>query len=115
MHELTLSRELIRIVEEMVVQRGFDRVEVLRLSCGRFSCVNPEALRFAFKVESSGTPAEGAHLEIDLLPAVVYCFPCGQERTVTVNELQCPVCGGWDVLLTGGTEELRLIEMEIAP
>ncbi len=113
MHELSLIQSLLEMVEELGAEKGFQRVGVLRLSFGRLSCVDPQALRFAFDVEAPGTGAAGAELVFDILPGVLYCFACEEERTMTSHELQCPVCGGRQVILTGGTEELKLMELEV--
>ena len=113
MHELSLARSLITIVEEYGRREGFTRVRSLKLSCGRLSGVDPEALRFAFAVEAEGTPAAGAELAFDIGPAVLYCLACEQEFASAAFRPDCPVCGKPDVILAGGTEELKLLEMDV--
>ena len=113
MHELSIIHSLLEMVDELGIERGFQRVGVLRLSFGRLSCVEPQALQFAFEVESPGTSAEGAKLVFDILPASLYCFSCEGEQTMASHELMCPACGGVQVILTGGTEGLKLMEMEV--
>lgn len=41
MHEISLTRSLIGIVGEHARREGFSRVNVLKLSFGRFSCLDP--------------------------------------------------------------------------
>lgn len=113
MHELSLANALIEIVENLRQHEGFTAVRALTLSCGRHSCVDPEAFRFVFSVQARGTAAAGAKLAFDIRPAVLYCFACGREFSTGSLDLLCPTCGRADVLLTGGTEELKLLEMDV--
>jgi hydrogenase nickel incorporation protein HypA/HybF len=114
MHELALTQSLIAIVGEYALREGFSRVNVLKLSFGRLSCLDPGALEFAFAVQARGTPAEGARLEFAVRPALVACRTCGEESACDGPfDALCPRCGSSDVLLTGGTEELKLLEMDV--
>lgn len=86
----------------------------LRLSCGKLFSVVPQALSFAFEVQSKGTRAEGAALELEILPAVIHCLACGKDIEVDRFDAQRPTCKGFDVLLVrGSTEELKLIELDV--
>ena len=113
MHELSLTQSLLDIVEDYARREGFSRVNVLKLSFGRLSCIDPGALEFAFNIQCRGTKAEGARLEFDIRPAVLYCMNCKQESAAEGFQPLCPFCGNGDVLLAGGTEELKLLEMDV--
>jgi hydrogenase nickel incorporation protein HypA/HybF len=114
MHELSLTRSLIDIVEEYARREGFSRVNVLKLSFGRLSCLDPGALEFTFSVQARGTPAEGARLEFDIRPALLTCGACKVESACDGPfDTVCTRCGSSDVLLTGGTEELKLLEIDV--
>jgi hydrogenase nickel incorporation protein HypA/HybF len=114
MHEISLTRSLIDIVGEYARREGFSRVNVLKLSFGRLSCLDPGALEFTFAIQARGTEAEGARLEFDIRPALVTCRNCGEESVCDGPfEAICPRCGSFEVLLSGGTEELKLLEMDV--
>jgi hydrogenase nickel incorporation protein HypA/HybF len=113
MHELSLTRSLLEIVEDYAQREGFTKVRSLKLSFGRLSCIDPEAFRFAFSVQARGTKAEGAELEFDIRPAVLYCFRCEREFSSDAFRPACVHCGGEEVLLTRGTEEMKLLEMDV--
>ena len=113
MHELSLVQSLLEIVEEQGRKTPFETVNSLLLSFGRLSCIDPQALRFAFSVQSQGTRAEGAVLRFDIRPVTVYCLNCEKELSPPSFTGECPDCSGSEVLLTGGTEEMKLIEMEV--
>ncbi len=113
MHELSLIQSLLDIVDEYAARHRFEKVNCLQLSFGCMSCIDPKSLEFAFDVQSKGTKAEGARLEFDIRPAVIYCFSCEQEHEQQHYSGDCPQCGGRQVTLTGGTEELKLVEMDV--
>jgi hydrogenase nickel incorporation protein HypA/HybF len=113
MHELSLVESILQIVDEYAAKEGFARVRTLRLSCGKLSSVVPQALSYAFEVQSKGTRTEGAALELDILPAAIHCLACGKDIEVDRFEAQCPECKGYEVLLVKGTEELKLIELDV--
>ena len=113
MHELSLVNSLLDIVDDYARREAFSRVTSLHLSMGRLSCVDRQSLRFAFEVQAQGTKAEGARLDLDVLPAVIYCFACGSETQQDRFDALCPKCASNQVSLTGGTEELQLIDMDV--
>jgi len=113
MHELSLIQSLLDIVEDYAVADGFRRVNSLKLSFGRLSCLDRQCLEFAFSIQSAGTRAEGAVLDFDILPPRIRCLDCGRETAMDGTWDRCPSCHSQDVILTGGTEELRLIEMDV--
>ena len=113
MHELSLTQSILDIVEEYSERHNFSRVHSLRLSFGRMSCIDTGALDFAFAVQSEGTKAEGATLKYDIRPVVIHCFTCGRDYEVDQHTAACPACGGAEVMVTGGTEELQLVDMDV--
>lgn len=113
MHELSLAQSLLDIVEEYALREGFARVRSLKLSCGSLSCIDPEAFRFIFSVQAEGTKAEGADLLFDIRPAVLHCPSCERDFPSAAFHPSCPFCGCQGVLLTGGTEELKLLELDV--
>jgi hydrogenase nickel incorporation protein HypA/HybF len=113
MHELSLTQSLIDIMEDYARREKFIRINSLKLSFGRLSCIDPEAFRFAFSIQARGTRADGATLEFDIRPAALYCFRCEREFSFEAFHSDCPGCGGQEFLLTGGTEEMKLLEMDV--
>ncbi|HUN55306.1 MAG TPA: hydrogenase maturation nickel metallochaperone HypA [Smithella sp.] len=113
MHELYLAESILNIVSDYARRDGFKKVNSVSLSYGRFSCIEPQALQFAFEVQAKGTPAEGATLEFKTLPAVIHCFSCQKDLEIKIHTGICPGCGGQEVMLTAGTEELQILEMDV--
>jgi len=113
MHELSLINSLLKIVDDYATAEGFNKVNALKLSFGRLSCLDRQSLEFAFSVQSAGTKAEGATLVFEILPARILCLNCDRESAMDETWDHCPACQSPDVMLTGGTEELKLLEMDV--
>lgn len=113
MHELSLIESLLNIVADYAQTDGFQRVNLLKLSFGRLSCLDRQCLEFAFSVQSVGTKAEGAVLDFEIIPVRILCLNCDRESTMDGTWDLCPSCRSQDVILTGGTEELKLLEMDV--
>lgn len=113
MHEMSLTQSILDIIEEHATTHGFRTVHSIRLSFGRLSGIEPQALQFAFEVLSEGTRAAGARLLFDILPISLYCMQCEQTHAVPAYTARCPRCQGEEIMLAGGTEELKLIEMDV--
>ena len=113
MHELYLAESILDIVQEYAARQNFSKVNSILLSFGRMSCIEPKSLQFAFQVQAKDTSAEKASLEFKILPAFIHCFTCKKDLEVDSYLAICPACGGEEVLLTGGTEELQILEMDV--
>ena len=89
-------------------------MEALHLRLGPLSGVVREALLFSFDLAAEGTPIEGARLEIEEVPVVVFCPACGEERPLPgIQSFQCPVCGTPTPDVVRG-RELELATMEVS-
>ncbi len=103
MHELSLAESVIQIVGTTARREGATRVRAVRLAIGQLAAVEVEALRFCFGAVSRGTLADGAALEIDVVPGEGWCEDC--QATVRMAEAlaACARCGALGLRVTGGT------------
>ncbi|HPC47437.1 MAG TPA: hydrogenase maturation nickel metallochaperone HypA [Deltaproteobacteria bacterium] len=113
MHEMSLVLSLLDIVEEYAQRYGFKRATTIRLSLGALAGIDEKALRFAFDVASEGTRAQGARLEMDIRPIVLECLECGREFTAREFPLACEACGSSQTVIMSGTEELKVVDMDV--
>jgi hydrogenase nickel incorporation protein HypA/HybF len=113
MHELYLAGSIINIICDYAVQDGFKQVNSILLSYGRLSCIESKTLQFAFDVQAKDTPAQGASLDFRIMPAVIHCFSCEKDLEIEAHTGICPACGGLEVMLTAGTEELKILELDV--
>ncbi len=93
---------------------GGARIEVVHLRLGVFAGVVKDALLFSFEVATEGTLAEGAVLDIEEIPLVVYCDACQRERTLPCAQaFVCPSCGSPTPEVRRGRElEVTTIEVQ---
>jgi len=113
MHEMSLTASIIDIIREYAGRHSFSRVNSVTLSYGALSGIEAKALEFAFEVLSKDTPAQGAKLVYEIQPIAVSCLDCDQESIVEDFPTVCTACGSSEVILTAGTEELKLLEMDV--
>ena len=112
MHEVSLAMALMDLVCAQATAAGASRVTRLVLEIGVLSHVDAHALRFAFDSAASGSPADGAVLEIRQIVGTTYCLDCEASVTIITRDAPCPRCGGVKLLAQGG-DEMRLKEMEV--
>jgi hydrogenase nickel incorporation protein HypA/HybF len=113
MHELYLAESILNIVQEYAEKQHIKKVNSLLLSFGRLSCIEQKSLQFAFEVQAKETMAQDAELHFNIIPPVIHCFSCDKDLEVETYAAICPNCGGEEVILTGGTEELQILEMDV--
>jgi hydrogenase nickel incorporation protein HypA/HybF len=114
MHELSI---VLSIIDEIGVEseaRDLRDIEVVHLKVGVFSGVDPNALLFAWELASEGTPFERSRLDIEIVPLVIHCAVCLQDRMPpSLYQLCCPECKTpSDTIVTG--RELELVSLEVA-
>jgi hydrogenase nickel incorporation protein HypA/HybF len=113
MHELSIAVSLIEAAAEEAERLGGVRVEALHLRLGPLSGVVREALLFSFDLAAEGTAIQGARLEIEEVPVVVFCPVCSEEQPLpSIQDFRCPVCGTPTPEVVRG-RELELATMEV--
>ena len=111
MHELAIAESLLRIVQDESEKHGLLRVNQVRLRIGQLSTVVPRALSFSFEVISQGTLAEGAHLDMEMVPLTGHCQDCDADFEIDNYLFLCPQCGGTLVMIVSG-KELEIVDIE---
>lgn len=113
MHELAIADSVVQISCRHAAGRQVTKVY---LKVGHLRQVVPSALAFSFELVAQGTPAEGAELEIEEVPATGSCGACGAESRLESFPLQCGACGGFDLQIREGEElYVESLEMEEQP
>ncbi len=112
MHELSLMRSMIDLLEDESRSAGFDRVRLVVLEIGELASVEAEAMRFSFDAATEGTLAEGARLVIERPPGRGWCARCGAEVPIAERHDLCPVCGSLCRMVSGDQLRIREIEVE---
>jgi hydrogenase nickel incorporation protein HypA/HybF len=103
---------LVELASEKAVTLAGQRVDAVHVRVGALSGVVKDALLFSFEVAAAGTPISGARLVIEVVPLVVRCASCAEERELEGFPLACPVCGSPTPDVVRG-RELDLVALEV--
>lgn len=118
MHELSIADRLLDRALSAAREAGVDRVDGLTVELGTATHLVPEQVAFCIDAVAEDTPAEGAAVTFERVPARGDCA-CGWRgeletlaKTVAgVPDRRCPDCGD-EVELTAG-RECRLKRIEV--
>ena len=114
MHELSIVLSIIDEISELAEAHDMTSVEVVHLKVGAFSCVDRDALLFAWTLGCEGTSFEQSQLDIETVPLVIHCQFCGRNRVPpSLRQLSCPECSTpAQTIVTG--QELEVVSLEMA-
>ena len=111
MHELSIAREIVRVVGTDIASHRNARVAAIDVVVGVYSGVDPSALEFAFPAAAEGTVCAGAELRIEAREPVYTCFDCGLSP-VDPASLHCARCQSGNIGVSVGTElEIAAVEL----
>ena len=115
MHELSVTQSLLEIALRHGQAAGAQRVTDLYLVIGEWSSIVDDSVQFYWDIVAEGTPAEGAQLHFERIPARAACGDCGHEYSPGEASLLCPGCGSSRIrLLSGDQFQLESIAIEPA-
>ncbi|MFF4418966.1 hydrogenase maturation nickel metallochaperone HypA [Streptosporangium sp. NPDC001559] len=101
MHEFGVAEAILIAVEERAEGR---RVGRARVHAGAFLRVTEPEINHAFAKVAEGSLAEGAKVELLIVPAQLICRRCGQTAAAFVPRAVCVECDGTDVETVGGDD-----------
>lgn len=115
MHETDMTRALIMTLRDWwQAQPEPPVINRVHLIVGKFTCVEPAGLEFAFEVQTRNTFLERAKLQIQETPLVAYCHPCQQEYQPAIGlHYACPQCRSPMEEIRSG-RELKIDRIEYA-
>jgi hydrogenase nickel incorporation protein HypA/HybF len=111
MHEASIIQNVLDLACERMPADRRTQIVRIRLRVGALAGVVPDALTFAFEAMKLDTPAHGAALEIEHIPARLHCPTCQRDFMPDLCPAPCPECGNWDVQVRAGGE-LDLLSVE---
>jgi hydrogenase nickel incorporation protein HypA/HybF len=94
MHETDMTRALIVTIRQWwQEQPGNLKIQTVHLTVGKFTCVEPASLQFAFEVQTRNTFLEGSRLAIRETPLLAFCHSCQQDYFPDIGlHYSCPQC-----------------------
>ncbi|MEW5947185.1 MAG: hydrogenase maturation nickel metallochaperone HypA [bacterium] len=105
MHELGITQEIVRIVEEER-RRADPGARVIRVSLriGRLTTFVGDSVKFYFSMITEGTRLEGAEITVTDEPLVLHCAACGARTERDEPVFECGECGSSDTSIASGRE-----------
>jgi hydrogenase nickel incorporation protein HypA/HybF len=113
MHEMGIVQNIMEILEEQARMHNVSKIVRVGLEFGALTAVMPDAVRFAFELLSKDGPAEGASLDITIIPLKVRCLECGAEHVMDEYQPMCPSCDSASLTFIEGRDEMRIAFMEV--
>ncbi|MCG6932017.1 MAG: hydrogenase maturation nickel metallochaperone HypA [Gallionella sp.] len=111
-HEMSIAESVLQIIEDKALSDGYARVKTVWLEIGQLAGVETESLRFCFDVVTRDSVARDARLEIIETAGQGWCMDCARNVAVTARYEPCPICGSFQIEVTGG-DEMRVKELEV--
>lgn len=122
MHEFSMMVDIVEAALKSIENYDVENVEKVLLDVGELTFLNPEQLKFCFKVLTKENILKGAELVIEEKRAEVECTSCGfrgplennpEENHFRIPQISCPKCDGKVNLLSGRECILRNIQMNL--
>lgn len=113
MHEMSIAEGIIDIALDTLKQNNGSVIHAIQLRLGVMSGVEPAALEFCFESVTKGTAAEGAKLELEVIPLTGTCLDCMKHFAVQNYVFKCPNCGSVAINTETGRElQVASIDMD---
>jgi len=112
MHELPVTESILEIALRHAEQAGANRVTDLYLVIGQLASIVDDSVQFYWDIVAKGTPAEGARLHFQRIPAEFLCLDCGERYAPGEQVLACPKCQSVRVKVAAG-DEFRLESIDV--
>jgi hydrogenase nickel incorporation protein HypA/HybF len=104
MHEMSIAVELMRQLESLAAEHEIGRIREISVQAGVMKAIVPDALEMAFEALAQGTVAEGAGINLEIIPARAQCRVCGKEFEPGVDSFLCSGCNQADVEIVEGND-----------
>jgi hydrogenase nickel insertion protein HypA len=95
MHELLLAQRIIDIVEQVMDDKGIEKVLVIRIASEKMSLLSPSSLQTSFAALTENTKLADTVLDIKFMPLVNHCSNCNQVFASEEMINNCIYCG-WE-------------------
>jgi len=94
MHETDMTKALIITVQDWYESQPEKlKIEKIHLIVGKFTCVEPVSLQFAFEVQTRNTFLDQVELVIKDIPLIAYCHTCQEEYQPEIgSQYFCSTC-----------------------
>ena len=93
MHEYSLTKRIVKIINNAALDNNAKKVSLVRLIVGESSGIIPDSVQMYFDMIAQGTPAEGAKLLVKVIKTQMHCPKCDKNFIRPRFSFECPDCG----------------------
>lgn len=102
MHEFSFAYDIFKVAEATALKYNAKQITEVFLEIGELTLIVPELLRRSFEMATKGSIAEGANLNIKIIPGKVKCRECNEISEVSLSNdaqltglqlFKCSHCG----------------------
>jgi len=104
MHEIRIAEDLSAIVLEAAEREQLSKVTQVNIEFGQMVQIVPDIFRFAFAEAVRNSVAEGACVNIEIIPVRMRCIECGKDFRPVNDSFACDACGSSDLEIIEGKE-----------
>ncbi len=112
MDEHEVATGLLEIIDQAAYKNSVRKVRKVHVAIGGRRHIDQARLKADFAHAARNTVAEGAELEIQVLPVRRHCQSCGASFDGDVRDLPCPKCQHPHTEPISG-EEAKVVDMEV--
>lgn len=94
------------IVKDVAEKENLKSVTIVNIQFGKMIQIVPDIFQYAFEEVAKNTKAEGAKLNLEILPVKFGCKHCTVESEIDDYVFICPQCGSVDLELIQGRETM---------
>ena len=101
MHELQMMKKIVRMVEDVCDHQHTGVPSLVRLHISSHSHLaehTPQELETTFHLAATGTPVQGAKLDVIAIKAKGKCQECGLPVDRTGHTVVCPRCKSANII-----------------
>ncbi|MBN1540661.1 hydrogenase maturation nickel metallochaperone HypA [candidate division KSB1 bacterium] len=111
MHELSLAREIVAIVDEIMLQHPEKSLKCVRVKVGELNPLIPDQLQSCYEALIADSKLVGSRLEIIRIPVRAQCRKCARDFRLEQFSFCCPHCESTGLDINSG-DELMVSEVE---
>ena len=93
MHEYSLTKQIVKIVNDAALSHGAREVHSVYLVVGENSGILPDSVQMYYDMIAPGTPAAGARLCLRMVKPEMHCPHCDRNFERPRFSFECPHCG----------------------
>ncbi|MBM3132277.1 MAG: hydrogenase maturation nickel metallochaperone HypA [Chloroflexi bacterium] len=95
MHSLGMAENILQLALAEAQKHEGKRIASIRVTIPDHDSEESDAIQFCLEAMTRGTPAEGAEINIEVVPIMARCSACVIDFVVDPHlPSRCPRCGG---------------------